>query len=129
MSVDEFLVVLDPPSATAGAEGATDSEHPLTALRAVARVTQVLSRRLVLVRGGGAELVAALRGVPGVSLVRTDPEAELPEDGGAAGFDEEERLLVAAWRARARPKKRPGEGLGWDAPGFLPPDRPGGGTA
>jgi hypothetical protein len=121
MSVDEFLVVLDPVPAAAA------TEDPLPALRAAARVTQVLSRRLVLVQAGGAELVAAVRAVPGVALVQTDPAAELSVD--ATGLDEKERLFVAAWRARSRPKQRPGEGLDWDAPGFLPPDRPGGGTA
>lgn len=122
MSVDEFLVVLDPASATAAAEA------PLPALRAAARVTQVMSDRVVLVQAEGPELVATLRAVPGVALVLTEPEAE-PSVDDAVGLDEKERLFVAAWRARARPKQRPGEGLDWDAPGFLPPDRPGGGTA
>ena len=34
------------------------------------------------------------------------------------------RLFIAAWRDRQAPKERHGEGLSWDAPGHLPPDRP-----
>lgn len=36
------------------------------------------------------------------------------------------RLFIAAWRDRQVAKERPGQGLPWDAPGHLPPDRPAG---
>ena len=34
------------------------------------------------------------------------------------------RLFISAWRDRQTVKQRHGEGLSWDAPGHLPPDRP-----
>jgi hypothetical protein len=39
---------------------------------------------------------------------------------------ESERLFAQAWQLRQQSggKQRRGEGLGWDAEGFLPPDKP-----
>jgi hypothetical protein len=51
--------------------------------------------------------------------VSDDPPPRLPPD-----LTQSERLFVAAWEARRQPKSRVGEGLSWDAPGFLPPDSP-----
>jgi hypothetical protein len=38
-----------------------------------------------------------------------------------ARLDDPERLFAAAWNERRRPKRRAGDGLPWDAPGFDAP--------
>ena len=102
----EGLVVLDPErAATARA-----------AIEAIARVTQTLPPRLLLVVADRTVWERLLR-VPGVH-VPTTPD-DLPADLTPA-----ERAFAAAWAARGIPKARPGEGLDWDAPGYLPPDAP-----
>lgn len=92
-------------------------------LRRKYSVTQVVSPRVFVV-GGGMDMVGALRSVSGLRvLVPGERPCEPLEDLGKA-----ERLFVEAWitrKAELRPKKRVGEGLSWDAPGFVPPDRPG----
>jgi hypothetical protein len=86
------------------------------------RVSQVASPRVVVVEGSPGAL-AGLRSIPGVTVVTgSDTPPGLTE-----GLDEGEALFVAAWLSRSKegpPKQRPGEGLPWDAPGFLPPDPP-----
>lgn len=51
--------------------------------------------------------------------------ASAPPPAVMAGLSAAEQLFVAGWIARTTPKVRPGEGLSWDAPGFVPPDVPG----
>jgi hypothetical protein len=63
-----------------------------------------------------------LRGLSGARVVVDAlPESEL------ASLPEEFRFVASAWNESLRSKKRVtvrGEGLSWDAPGFLPPDPP-----
>jgi hypothetical protein len=67
--------------------------------------------------------VRRLPQVPGIGCFA----AELPPDVEAS-LSPQEKLFVHAWRLRGTPdfvtKHRPGDGLPWDAPGFLPPDAP-----
>lgn len=96
---------------------------------------------VVLVPGvavpGGLRILHSVS--PAVMIAALSPGAPLPELPDAAGYlgtepppallsrlDEAERLFVAGWLARRAPgtKKRPGEGLAWDAPGMVPPDLP-----
>lgn len=89
-------------------------------------VQQVASPRVVVVEGAQNEL-AGLRAVPGVLAATA---GELPP-AVLEGLDESEALFVAAWLSRTKggtSKQRPGEGLAWDAPGFVPPDPPAGDT-
>jgi len=105
----EVLVVLEPATAP-------DS---LAALRRQYQVTSVLPPRLVvLTAGADTEALGRLRGVEAILAPASDDEP--------ASLTESERLFVSAWRARqhADTKTRTGEGLAWDAPGFLPPDPP-----
>ena len=102
----EFLVVLEPLLA----------DKTLAQLRAITNVTQVLAPRLVLVRTD-PETIAHVAQMEGVLDVSDDILPELPQE-----LTPSERLFVSAWEARRQPKIRPGEGLPWDAPGFLPPD-------
>lgn len=104
----EFLVILEPRLA----------DKALAQLRAVANVTQVLAPRLALVRAD-PETMARAAQIGGGLDVYDDTLPELPPD-----LTPSERLFVSAWEARRQPKTRPGEGLSWDAPGFLPPDSP-----
>jgi len=103
----EFLVILE----------SHQADNALSRLRAVADVTQVLAPRLALIRADRNILTAAAR-IEGVLEIRED---SLPEH--LPDFTPAERLFISAWETR-RPKARPGEGLSWDAPGFLPPDPP-----
>lgn len=104
----EFLVVLEPRLA----------DLALAHLRATGNVTQVLAPRLALVRADPDAMARAAQ-IEGVLNVSDDTLPELPQD-----LTPSERLFVSAWEARRQPKTRPGEGLSWDAPGFLPPDPP-----
>jgi hypothetical protein len=81
------------------------------------QVTQVLHPRLAIVRGD-RPVLEALAAVDGVERV-------LFEDSGKPeGLDPREGLFVGAWLQGRQPKERPGDGLAWDVPGRLPPDRP-----
>jgi len=104
----EFLVVLEPRL----------SDRTLAHLRAIGNVTQVFPPRLALVRAAPDTIVRVAR-IEGVLSVSDDTLSELPQD-----FTPSERLFVSAWEARRHLKTRPGEGLSWDAPNFLPPDPP-----
>lgn len=99
----EYLIVIDP-----------DRGEGLTALGAM--VDQVASDRLGIVRVDSATL-ARLRQRADVIAVG----GELPSSV-TADLDESERLFVDAWFLRREPKRRKGENLPWDAPGFEPPD-------
>jgi hypothetical protein len=85
-------------------------------------VTQVVSPRVLVVAASGSA-APELAAISGVSVVVPgERPREIPGD-----LDETERLFVDAWITRMtelRSKKRAGEGLSWDAPGFVPPDRP-----
>lgn len=106
----ELLVLLDPDPPAGLRER----------LRTQFRVTQEGSPRL-LVLERPADL-AVLRDLPGIRGVfdETVPESAL------ADLDDGESLFVQAWSGREsmQTKRRPGEGLDWDAPGRLPPDAP-----
>jgi hypothetical protein len=103
----EVLVVLDQDAAP----------EAMQAVRTHGAVTQILAPALVLVSPANA---AWFSGLPGVRFVLED---EVPE-AVRNDLDASERILVDAWEARRRPKRRRGEGAAWDAPGFLPPDVP-----
>lgn len=104
----EHLVILEPHLA----------DQALVRLKAVAIVTQVLRPRLLLIRTDikAEETAARIAGVLGVYGAAP---SKLPLD-----LTPEERLFISAWEARRQPKIRPGDGLPWDAPGFVPPDAP-----
>ncbi|MBM2618522.1 hypothetical protein JIG36_23480 [Actinoplanes sp. LDG1-06] len=86
----------------------------IDAWRQSATVTQELRPWLALVSPAGPQVPE----IPGTRWFAGDvPEDVLGELPPAA------RLFVAAWRQRQEPKDRPGDGLPWDTPGHLPPDR------
>ena len=87
----------------------------LRRLRSAFDITQSVSRRVFLARQEPSGLSAAdLEGV------RVFAAPDIPEPV-LLGLDEKERLFVGAWRIRFEAKKRIGEGLNWDHPGFKPP--------
>jgi hypothetical protein len=65
--------------------------------------------------------VEALRRLPQVEAVLTGGADPIP-----ASLDSSESTFVQAWQRRQQPavKQRRGEGLSWDAEGYLPPDAP-----
>jgi hypothetical protein len=62
-----------------------------------------------------------LQGLPQVEAVLTGSAEPIP-----ASLSESESTFVKAWQTRQQPvrKQRTGEGLSWDAEGFVPPDPP-----
>jgi hypothetical protein len=63
-----------------------------------------------------------LQRMPGVEAVLLGPSNTPP-----ASLTEQERLFIAGWQQQQQGeggKRRKGEGLPWDAEGYLPPDRP-----
>lgn len=101
----EVLVILGPDAARAARD-------------AVARVAPILhsvSDRVFSVRGDAGRV----RRLPGVALVLTGGESE----DVLRNLSETEALFAKAWLMAKQPKERKGQGLPWDAPGFLPPDQ------
>jgi hypothetical protein len=94
----------------------------LDRLRGTFRVTHVASPRLVVVERTPAADAAAAQGVDGVVAVS---DGELPQTL-LDRLGPEDQLFAGAWASRMTDtaKERDGEGLPWDAPGFLPPDPP-----
>ena len=89
----------------------------LDAVPSELHVVQRGSRRLALLRGTRSALDAFIKRAGLKTVVEASPELlELLEPG--------ERLFLNGWlQNRRRPvRQRRGEGLGWDAPGFEPPD-------
>ncbi|MDQ3640035.1 MAG: hypothetical protein M3450_00870, partial [Actinomycetota bacterium] len=89
------------------------------------RVLSALPPRLAVIQAA-EPTVAELRRKPDVRFVVTDRVDEQILDDLTA----DERVFAMGWELRrtAPRKTRLGEGLAWDAPGFLPPDPPPGMT-
>jgi len=83
-------------------------------LRERYQVTQSASPRVLLARGQPD------RGWPPPPGVHVFATPDIPDEVLRA-LDPAESLFVAAWQLRAQPKRRRGDGLDWDAPGFEPP--------
>jgi hypothetical protein len=96
-------------------------EAPLAELRRRFTILSLKPPRLVVL-AIGADRVAEVQAIHGVEAVFTAAVPGTVLDALAPG----ERLFAEAWSMRQQPtpKRRPGDGLPWDAPGFLPPDKP-----
>jgi len=105
----EVLVILRPGTAS----------NTIDRLKAEYRVTSILPPRIVGLSAG--QDVERLNDLPDVEAVLTEPLDEPP-----SSLSDSERLFVSGWLARqqAGGKTRAGDGVAWDAPGFLPPDPP-----
>jgi hypothetical protein len=88
----------------------------LDAIDSVVEVRQLLPPRLAIVAADDVGL-RALERRSDVLSVHTEA---VPADV-LARLDEPARLFAAAWNERQRPKRRAGDGLPWDAPGFDAP--------
>jgi hypothetical protein len=104
----EALVILEQSAAGSDRDSA----------RSQFKVTQAISDRVFLVDAASADL-ELLRRLPGTARVLTATVS--PDELGE--LNETERLFVAAWAERQKPKMTPrkGEGAQWDAPGFQAP--------
>ena len=91
-------------------------DETLNSLRECYKVTQSVSNRVFLVRGQ-----PSLSG-PAPEGLHTFSKADIPDEI-LSSLDQRESIFVEAWRLRLQvpAKKRTGEGLDWDAPGFEPP--------
>ena len=91
-------------------------DEMLNSLRERYRVTQSVSNRVFLVREQPS------LGGPAPEGLHTFSTADIPDEI-LSSLDQRESIFVAAWRLRMQvpAKKRTGEGLDWDAPGFKPP--------
>ncbi|MDR4479556.1 MAG: hypothetical protein R3B37_07420 [Nitrospira sp.] len=66
--------------------------------------------------------VQDLQRMPGLEAVLQGPSSPSPPS-----LTEQERLFITGWQQQQQGeggKRRKGEGLPWDAEGYLPPDRP-----
>lgn len=99
---------------------AGDAAAALADVRTRHRVSSLLPPRLAVADLDDEEAEALLR-LPTTEGVISGPREPIP-----ASLTEGERLFVQAWQQQQEgPKQgRPGEGLTWDAEGFLPPDPP-----
>jgi hypothetical protein len=88
-------------------------------LRNEYRVTAMAPPRIAVV--AGVEDIERLTRRPDVEAVMTTMSDAAPDS-----LTDAELLFVNGWRARHQSgvKSRTGDGLAWDAPGFLPPDEP-----
>jgi len=99
----EWLVILEPGGDASRVEAA-------------AEITQRAGTRTLI---AAAEDVRALRSLPGVrAITEADIDSAWLED-----LSESERLFANAFAAKhaMKNKRRPGEGLDWDAEGMDPP--------
>ena len=94
----------------------TGDANPAEAvLHAGGRVTQRLAERiaLALVPNGAQDKLASQ---PDMAVYVEDVPDEIWDT-----LEDDERVLVDAWRERRKTKQRTGEGQSWDAPGFQAP--------
>jgi hypothetical protein len=83
------------------------------------RVLHSVSPRVLVIQKPASNLTSPTH-LAGVLLATDD---DVPEEM-LSTLNPTEKQWVQAWLLRKRPKQRVGDGLSWDAPGFLPPDRP-----
>ena len=82
-----------------------------------ARISQRVSSRVLVLPADAAAWLTAADGVLAV-LAPGDP---FPH-AARAGLSRAELIFVEAYLRKSQPKTRAGEGLAWDAEGFVPPD-------
>lgn len=99
-----------------------DAQQSLTAAPGRWRVTQKVSPRVVIVEVMDGSATDALRSAqPAVAVLEA---GETIPDDVRETLTPNEAMFAEAFARRAQPKTRRGEGLDWDAEGFLPPDPP-----
>lgn len=90
--------------------------------RGAYRVTQRVSPRVVIIEPSGDTTKEELQKMNGVDAVLEPGESLTGDVRGT--LTDTEALFVDAFAQRSRHKERLGEGLNWDAEGFLTPDPP-----
>lgn len=83
---------------------------------------QKVSPRVMIVEPAGNAAKEELQAMNGVDAVLAP--GEVPADDIRGTLTQTEALFVDAYAQRSRHKERLGDGLDWDAEGFLPPDPP-----
>jgi hypothetical protein len=95
--------------------------HSVDHSRGGYRVTQSVSPRVMIVEPSADTTKEELQTMNGVDAV-LEPGESLAGDVRTT-LNDTEALFVDGYAQRS-PKERLGEGLNWDAAGFLPPDPP-----
>jgi hypothetical protein len=98
----------------------SNEQGAAAAVRQRCHVVSALPPRLLVVEAD-EQVAQELRVLPGVDDVISEMNNSLPNS-----LNESELLFAQAWQQsrHLNDKSRPGEGLNWDAEGFLPPDHP-----
>jgi hypothetical protein len=104
----EVLVIFD----------ADEYEAGIAKLRASVAVTQAMPPRLALLAAPPSWERESLPQGVAFNVDENIPDSLLD------GFTQSERVFIQAWKERRHLKRRPGDKLAWDAPGYSPPDRP-----
>jgi len=86
------------------------------------RVTQRVSPRVMIVEPAVDVTKEHLQATDGIATVLEPGESA--DAATRQALTATEALFVDAYAQRFRHKERPGDGVSWDAPGFLPPDSP-----
>jgi hypothetical protein len=94
------------------------NQRVVTEFKTHYRVKALVPPRLIVLEIEQSQ-VADLERLTGVEAVLTGPSTPLP-----ASLMESERLFISGWQQQRGDKRRKGEGLPWDAEGYLPPDKP-----
>ena len=102
-----IIVFVEPPN-----------QRVMSELKTRYRVKALVPPRLAVMELEQSQM-ADLERLAGVEAVLTGPSSPLP-----ASLTESERLFISAWQQPRGDKQRKGEGLPWDAEGYLPPDKP-----
>jgi hypothetical protein len=86
------------------------------------RVTQKVSPRVLIIQPAGGTSKEELQSLKDVETV-LEP-GERPAGDIRRTLTDTEALFADAFAQRSRTKERLGDGLAWDAEGFIPPDPP-----
>lgn len=99
-----------------------EPDSPDPTAHAPYRVTQRVSPRVMIVETAPGVTTQDLQRIDGVAAV-IGP-GERIDAAQRSSLTATESLFLDAFAQRYKPKERLGEGLSWDASGFLPPDPP-----
>ena len=96
------------------------SQRAIVDLKTRYRVKALAPPRLAVLDLQEGQL-ADLQRMAGIEAVLTGPSSSV-----SASLTEPERLFVTGWQQQQQQgdKRRKGDGLPWDAEGYLPPDKP-----
>jgi hypothetical protein len=97
------------------------------AVMRIATPTQIISDRVFIANIAPAQVAQLqamqLQPTTGVALVLVSDQIAAAPSPALPALDPTELLFVKAWLTSLQPKKRVADGLAWDTPPMLPPDK------